>query len=202
MRLMKYAAAISGLVAVLGITSHADIAYQFSSDGTYRSSGSFAAGPYGDSSFLYQAIWSPSDPSGNQATTGGGVAAGEYVLASGTSTLGYGYVQPSTAGLLPNEDGDVGGADINAGFLYFRIFDSVGAAAGSELFQSDPVNTASGLVDVDLANPPIAPSAIAALNATGGSAQAYNSTVVPEPSTLALLAVSGVMIALRRARRD
>ena len=72
---MKYAVAISGLVAVLGIMSNADVAYQFSSDGTDGASGSFVAGPLGDASALYQPIWSPSNPSGNQATARGRVAA-------------------------------------------------------------------------------------------------------------------------------
>ena len=209
MRLMRYVAVI-GMVAAFGsISSRADIAYQLAASGTFDDGGSFAAGPYADLGFLYQAIWGPSAPT-EAATEGGGVESGHFVLFSsyaGTPIAGYaenfGYIyysdQPASA--TQHNDSDVGGADINNGFVYFRLFDTAAANAGDRYYQSTPIAT-SGLPDVDLSSPPIPPSGIVGLNATGGAKVAMTGTVVPEPTTLALIALSGMMIAIRRARRD
>jgi hypothetical protein len=210
MRLMRYVAII-GMVAAFGsISSRADIAYQLAASGTFADGGSFAGGAHANLGFLYQSIWGPSEPT-QAATTGGGEEAGHFVLFesyAGTPITGYaenfGYIYYSdqAASATQHTDSDVGGADINNGFLYFRLFDTAAAAAGDRYYQSTPIAT-SGLPDVDLSSPPIAPAGIVPLNATGvGTPQAMTGTVVPEPTTLALIALSGMMIAIRRARRD
>ena len=206
MRRMKYVAMI-GIVAAFGVNSHADIAYQLASSGVHQSGGSWAGGPYTEAGFLYQAIWSDVDPSGHQAGPGGTLingGANEFVLFSRAGAHGYGNIQyADTPGSdTQNNDSAVGGNDINNGFLYFRIFATAAAEAGDELYQSAATVTSSGLADVDLSNPPINPGDIAQINVTGGGPQAMNGTVVPEPTTMALLVLSGVMIALRRTRRD
>lgn len=209
MRLMRYVAVI-GMVAAFGsISSRADIAYQLAASGTFADGGSFAAGAYADLGFLYQAIWGPSEPT-EAATGNGGVESGHFVLFSSnastaipnyTTNFGYIYYSDQPASATQHTDSDVGGANINDGFLYFRLFDTAAADAGDRYYQSSSIAT-STLPDVDLSSPPIPPSGIVGLNATGGSPQAMTGTVVPEPTTLALIALSGMMIAIRRARRD
>jgi hypothetical protein len=178
------------------------------SQGIYQTGGSWAGGAWTEASFLYQAIWSDLAPDGTHvATPGGGTqngqGASEFVLFSNPSPNSYGYVQyaDTPAADTQKRDSDVGGNDINAGYLYFRIFTTANADGGDLLYQSAVVDTANDLVDVDL-DGVFSPGDISPLSATGGGPQATNGTVVPEPTTLALLALSGMMIALRRTRRD
>ena len=209
MRLMRYVAVIGMVVAFGSISSRADIAYQLAADGTFADGGDFDNGPHAALGFLYQAIWGPSEPTG-AATPGGGVESGHFVLFSSnastpitgyTENFGYIYYSDQAASATQHTDSDVGGANINDGFLYFRLFDTAAANGGDRYYQSTSIAT-STLPDVDLSSPPIPPSGIVGLNATGGSPQAMTGTVVPEPTTLALIALSGMMIAIRRARRD
>jgi len=206
MRLTKYVAVI-GMVASFGLTSQADIAYQVASSGIYHDDGSWAGGAWTEAGFLYQAIWSDVDPSGHDAGPGGSLAnnggANEFILFSQAGVQSYGYIQyaDTPGAATQSDDSDVGGLDINNGFLYFRIFTTSAPVGGDKLYQSPAIQT-SGLANVDLGNPPINPGDIAQINSTGGGPEASNKTVIPEPTTLALLALSGVMIALRRTRRD
>ena len=210
MRLMRYVAVI-GMVAAFGsISSRADIAYQLAASGTFADGGSFAAGAYADLGFLYQAIWGPSEPT-EAATPGGGVESGHFVLFSSNASTpiagaptnyGYIYYSDQAASETQHTDSDVGGANINNGFVYFRLFDTAAANGGDRYYQSTSIAT-STLPNVDLSSPPIPPAGIVPLNATGKDIpQAMTGTVVPEPTTLALIALSGMMIAIRRARRD
>jgi hypothetical protein len=200
--------AVIGIVATVGnVGSHADIAFQVASSGIYQTGGSWAGGPWTEAGFLYQAIWSDLAPDmSHVATPGGGTANGqganEFVLFSRASVHSYGYVQyadtPSSD--TQKRDSDVGGNNINAGYLYFRLFSTAAPVGGDKYYESAAVDTANDLVDIDL-DGVFSPGDISPINATGGGPQATNRPI-PEPTTLALLALSGLVFAFRKPRCD
>jgi len=183
----------------------ADIAYQVASSGIYQNGGSWAGGLWTEAGFLYQAIWSDVEPSSHRAGPGGSLVnnggANEFILFSRAGVQYYGYIQYSdTPGAdTQNDNSDVGGLDINNGYLYFRIFTTAAAIGGDYCYQSPAIHT-STLGDVDLGNPPINPGDIAQINATGGVPQPALTWKIPEPTTLSLLVFSCLVFAIRKTR--
>jgi len=211
---MKYrtSLAIAGIILGLGsMCTRADIAYLISAQGTWGPGGAFFEGPWADLGFLYQGIWSDKIPDVSHVAGKGGVplnrnGAQEFVLfmdfADHTYSglpLNYGYIQFSDQpiSLTQNTDGDVGGNDINNGYLYFRLFQTAAADIGDWYYQSMPTDT-STLTDTDVLNPPIPPRDYASISMTGGEAKEMDrQVVVPEPSPLSCLVLFGLMVALR-----
>ena len=203
---MKTILITASVLMVFGLQNlRADIAYQVASSGIYHNGGSWAGGPWTEAGFLYQAIWSDVDPSGHDVGLGGSLGpnggANEFILFSRAGVQSYGYIQyaDTPTADTQNDDADVGGLNINNGFLYFRIFTTANFLFGDVLYQSPAIHT-STLPDVDLGNPPINPGDIAQINATGGGPQSTNKTVIPEPGTLSMLVFSGLLFAFRKSR--
>jgi len=205
---MKTILITASTLMVFGLQNiRADIAYQVASSGIYHHAGSWAGGPWTEAGFLYQAIWSDVDPSSHQAGPGGSLAnnggANEFILFSRAGVQSYGYIQyADTPGAATQSDNsDVGGLDINNGFLYFRIFTTANYDNPYDPYYQSPAIHTSTLPDVDLGNPPINPGDIAQINATDGGPQATNKFVIPEPRTLSLLALCALAFVLIRTRR-
>jgi hypothetical protein len=205
---MKKIVAMLMTVSVLGISAiqslRADIAYQLASSGVYHPSGSWAGGPWPVVGFLYQGIWSELVPSNHWPGPGGSLLNGgatEFILFSRAGVHDYGYIQYSDTPDedTQNDDSDVGGLNINNGFLYFRLFATPTAASplSEGFYQSPPIHT-STLDDVDLSNPPINPGSITQLNATLGVPQPL--FWIPEPKTLALLMLSAFVFTFLKNR--
>jgi len=143
-------------------------------------------------------IWSLSaPPSVDYALAGTGVGSGEIVLYTGPGPLSNS--QFNYSGLVFN-DTHVGGADINAGYLYSRIFQDSTVDVGDLYYQS-PIFSSPALPEYDALTPstvithntPASSGAIVLDLATTG---VY--TVVPEPSVLAFLGLGGLALAARR----
>jgi hypothetical protein len=137
-------------------------------------------------------IWSATAPS--KATTllvDGTAVSGEQLLASTQTQSTGGFIN---GGATKYTDADVGGADINNGYFFTRIFDTVTPTTGGYYAQ----NTAIGSTLVE------APAGILPPNLTHGvdgySDPAFSTfgpvdtqyTVVPEPATIGLFGLGAL----------
>jgi len=144
----------------------------------------------------------------------GATLGGEFVLAE-TTTFGSGGAQPAGNGLWqPVQDvyfnSDVGGADINSGFFFTRIFNATGAA-GESFLDIGQVDASLWVYDdgSTLTPPAPDPATIYQENSVPGAAfstQLLNqngSTVIPEPATIGLMGIAGLgmFLARRKNRR-
>jgi hypothetical protein len=147
---------------------------------------------------IHQLIWSLSNPSSYVAryNTPNYLAPGEYLLNQGTTT-DYGRFDYS--GSAPVYDNsDVGGNNINSGYLYSRIIENNSPDPNTYYWQS--VITGPGLTVYDEMNPDGTIITHITAPAPPTSSQC-NIQMIPEPGTMGLVLAGLGMIALRRFRR-
>jgi len=142
---------------------------------------------------LVQLVWSASNAGYQSDDLGLSlVGAGETILATATTTFGGNF----NAGSGVYGDSDVGGADINTGYFFARVFDSATPVAdayflemgieGSSLTEYSNLDAGSVYSD--------------SLNDIGFTAiDAQGTRVIPEPATIGLLGIAGA--GLYAARR-
>lgn len=154
---------------------------------------------------LVHLVWSADDV--YSAPTGGSIpsvgdqyAGGDYLLFSAATTATSGW-SGDFDGSATYNNGNVGGANINLGYVYAFVFQDGVPQAGDWYARSAMI---TGLGDASLPTPPppdsldVSPSSVARMvvhPASGG----YQ--VVPEPSTVGLLLVGIGLVAARRFRR-
>lgn len=198
--------AFIGLFATLIITSqsNATISVNFDSvAGGVASTGGTSLGDlYGGSSLL-QLIWSSVNAYSSDNAVGGSVDAGYFILWSGT--FSGGVVGGDADGGAVYSNADVGGSNINAGYIYGRVFTSTSPILGEYFGQSALVSTASPFPDAS-SNPTPPPGQ---LDLISGPSIVYdgpndlfmlpmNIEIVPEPSVLAFVGLGGLALAARR----
>jgi len=186
-----------------------------SSKGIYDVGGAGSAGPFVVGGVV-QLIWSPT---GITTTTGNSYAvdasairgqitgiASEYVLLRDITTT-YGKFTGSTDVFT---SADIGGADINTGFFFTRIFQGDGSG-GQFFLDTDAVDASLWVYDDGAGNSPPVPdtATIYKENAIANTVwiDANNTTVIPEPGTFGLMGLAGLGLfmarrsALKKARR-
>jgi len=214
MTAIRYLLAIGFATAFTVAEIRADIAYNIGSRGAYVGGGSWASGPYPELGFLYQVLWLHEEPNGTQWNSGGNVvfnSTEEFVLFEGFASnparyypdTNYGYIYYSDQMLIETvqDDDDVGGHDINRGYLYFRLFQYETMSHGSKYYQSPTIDT-STMPDVDLTDPPLHPTDILVLGMTGSGPAILDRTIMPEPNSISLLLLACAIILVRRTCRD
>lgn len=161
---------------------------------------------------LVQLLWSAggnTTVAGGYNVLGGATQAGEFVLLqttdhSGTPVAGIGMWNP-IAGVWGNAD--VGGADINAGFFFTRVFQTAGAEAGTSFYDTLVVDSSAWVLDVLVPGTVYGGQAI--LDVPGGqqlgitTTDGRATTVIPEPATFGLMGLAGLglFLARKKARR-
>lgn len=207
MKIMKMLAVTA--LTMAAVESRADIGVSWSST-TYflKAGGNVANYPadYLPTNTLRILIWSlNAPPAANYANPTTGIGANEYILATVNSGSDDSGLLDLSAPPMVRADADVGGNNINNGYIYSRIFSSNAPVAGEWYFQS-LVNLAPTLTSYDSMNPATILEHITSdvnsdpLREMGVGSGMY--TVIPEPGTLLLaLPFFGVM-AVRRLRRQ
>lgn len=190
---------VAAVAMVAGMVS-ADLAVDWKSTGAavYDIGGSGGTGPFIEGAKL-QLVWSAAGITTVNDTAyplvGGATLPGEFVLGGDQVTGTFG-TWSDLGGIFSNDD--VGGANINAGFFFARIFQ--GTAAAGEYFVDIPMGNAaeyiydSGTPSTVFSSDTVAASTWIDQNGT---------TVIPEPATLGLMGVAGLgmFLARRKARR-
>ena len=183
------------LLSAISTTVFADISVNWTSTGFVADSG----GGFGTTDRYVQLLWSAANPVGDTAVWGNAnnLAAGEYQL--------YASAVGNWASFATDQDGtasysnaQVGGANINNGYLFVRIFESSTVTASTHYYQATAVAPVLPTYD------PVVPSSVINYDCTGGAQQNATTSmaVVPEPSTVGLLLVGAGLIGLRRFRRS
>mgnify|MGYP003572467029 FL=1 len=186
MKNKKLMALAVGVLALGSLSASADIGFTYQGKGGYLPGGDFTNGPFPEIGALYQVLWHPeAAPSAVDQSL---VAPGEALLYDNNTVKPYGYWDPTplivvTEAQVPNVN--------TTGGTYTRLYSNGAPVAGDNYYQS-PLIPNSSLPVYDAQNP----ATIAALSTPGGDA--LSSVVVPEPSTGLLLALSGVLLAVRR----
>jgi len=200
------------VITLLAFNSKADLSISFVNNSHGITTGASTFLPEGS---LVQLIWSPVDNVTSRLISGAGVGGalkpGEFLLvASDTSEptpFGYGSWKAVPGGY---DSSDVGGADINTGYFFARIFVN-NAAYGTPYYETTAVNAADWMFDpTDPGNQKPYDDSIVAND--GGSnlsiaIQANSTTVIPEPGTFGLMGLAGLGLfmarrsALKKARR-
>lgn len=158
---------------------------------------------------LHVLIWSTTAPPAEDWANpnGDGSGAGEWVLFSGTAAAVGGDFDYRSSPLIFN-DADVGGNDINSGYVYSRIFEGPTPTPESWYYQS-LVNPEPTLIAYDAMNAPSTTLDHRAASGTPFPGPALGDTsdpiygagmfqVIPEPSVFAMLGLGGLFLALRR----
>ncbi|MDA1043665.1 MAG: PEP-CTERM sorting domain-containing protein [Verrucomicrobia bacterium] len=168
------------------------------------------------SSSMFQVWWSLDaitmfdSPGGNvslasaQATILGTVDAGssDILLRQGVTTAVAGFAVASLA--FTASDSDVGGADVNAGFLYSILYATQSTPIIGTALAYSEIQDTSAMTDYDPPAPaPPASAEVDKIDFVGGPVidDGSHSQVVPEPSTVALFALGLVTIAWRRWKK-
>jgi hypothetical protein len=179
-----------GLLALGTIGANADIGLTFQGRGGYLPGGDFTNGPWPAAGAYYQVLWSMDDPAGALVQPGG-LASNEVLLYDNNTVKPYGYWDPTP--LIVVRESSVPNVN-TSGYVYTRLFEDDTTDAGTAYYQSPGVANSS-LPVYDAQNP----STIAALLTPSGAALGQNGmVVVPEPGTGLLLALSGLVLAIRR----
>lgn len=208
---MKKLIIIAAVVAAIAGVAKADLAVKWFNDQIIVDDGS---GGLADGA-LVQLLWSATgiqtSGGGGFAVQGGALLQGEYLLAQ-TTTFGSGGATPPDFGLWAPTQGiwfnsDVGGADINSGFFFTRIFNADGAL-GETFLDTGEVDASAWVYDDGTGKvPPVPdPNTIYQLNAIPGPAfstvllDTNGSTVIPEPATVGLMGIAGLGMFLARKK--
>jgi hypothetical protein len=171
-------------------------------------SGSNDPADYIQEGAIHALIWSSTAaPGASFLEAGSPAGADEVVLFQGTAAAGSAGTFDYKSFAVIAEDADVGGLDINAGYVYSRIFEGSSITADSWYYQSQ-VNIGPGIVEYDNTVPS---SVLVHTTSTGTPfpGPALDDTadptygagmfqVVPEPSVMALLGFGGLVLAIRR----
>jgi hypothetical protein len=202
-----------GLILALGFIADASaqIAIRWDSQTYFATSGnegSTDSADYIPEGAIHALIWSSTAaPGASFLSPGSPVGAEEVVLFQGTADAGVGGSFDYAASAIIAEDADVGGLDINSGYVYSRIFEGSAVTAGSWYYQSQ-VNIGPGIVEYDV----LVPSSVldhrtasdvpypgpALGDTTDPTYGAGMFQVIPEPSVMALLGFGGLVLAIRR----
>lgn len=183
---MKYI--ITALIAVASVAT-ADIAVSAKTTAPVSTDGTPAT--YLAPGNLALLVWSASDNSGSTSVDTSGLAAGEVQLAS-LSGANAGVILAPASPTVYN-DASVGGADINTGYLYVRIFQDSSIDAG-DLYGVGSAVLGSSLTEYDSS----VPSTIYS-DSFNAAPLTLSNTVVPEPATIGLMGIAGLgMFAARR----
>ena len=210
--------AIAACLMIAG-SAFADVAIQWKSTTYFMLAGGNPAtypGDYLPTNALRLLIWSASaPPTTDYAAAGTGIGAGEYILwSTATDPLRAGDTINDSARFnfsgtaIIKGDADVGGNNINNGYIYSRIFSSSAAVAGQYYYQSQ-ANLGPTITEYD----PLIPTSnlehttsnVAFLELVDTNAVPPNGmyTVIPEPGSLLLaFPVLGVMAVRRMRKRD
>lgn len=137
---------------------------------------------------LAQLIWSATYDAGvNLATPGGGLSAGEFVLAQLTTTSGFAGTWSDQPIQSVWSNANVGGADINDGYLFVRILNNDAMGAGDNYLQQwvqGPPLTVFNNLDPA--------TEYSTLGQLGGNIGASTFQVIPEPATALMLILGGM----------
>ena len=134
-----------------------------------------------------QLIWTASTPEA-QAGIGATLGSGEFLLNSLITTDGFaGTWSDQPIGVLTYVDADVGGADINDGYFFVRMFDNTATGLGDFYLQQyqQGIPLAESNPDVGAPPPPYNSNTF-----LGGDLSLGNQ-VIPEPAVAALLGIFG-----------
>jgi hypothetical protein len=195
---MKNIIAATAIAMMAGIAS-ADFAITWlSNQGPVIKHGGTIAGPYAENGNLVQLIWTASVPdlSVAKADVNGGVAANEFLLQSTVTKDGYGFFQ-SLVGTVTYGNAAVGGANINSGYVFTRIFDSTAPAAGMWYVDTGVINTSDWTYD------PTNVNTVYAANVVSGSGLVISSKgtqIIPEPGTIGMMGIAGIGMFLARKK--
>ena len=198
-------ATIAALFVAVGVVQ-ADISVEWSTvapGGFYGQGGSWAGGTWLDGDALFQLIWSQNDPVASSYMAYSGTAnylddSGNEVLltsfnvpANGSSV--YGQFAPYNAGVWSNQD--VGGLNINNGYVYARVFRGGTPTQDMWYFQSAPTGSTLSVYD------PLNVLTAVGHEMSGGSARELGSQVqgvIPEPATWAFMGLGALVAFIRR----
>jgi hypothetical protein len=135
-------------------------------------------------------IWSASSPSGtaNLYSMSYGLLAGEYLL-SGPVESDFGYFD--STGTLVLSDSDVGGADINNGYIFARVFNP----AGTYYWQS------TALSPIHIAYDSQSTGTVIDGNLLTGNTDYTDIQAAPEPGTMALFGLGLATLAFKSRKR-
>jgi hypothetical protein len=209
---MKKVVLIASAVAIAAIAS-ADLSISFVNNtaGVILDS---SGATYLPEPSIVQLIWAPADNAvsrlvDGEVGVGGTLKAGEYLLLQATTAapnpFGYGSWGPF-GGVYSSAD--VGGADINTGYFFARVFNG-DALANSYYYETTALAGASWMFDPNDPNnqktysDSIVAADVAADGTGGGAALQldFNGTqVVPEPATIGLMGIAGLGMYLARRK--
>jgi len=206
MRHLSIASVVIAACFCLASTSHADINIAWwSSSGAYAHGADYTNGPWPNPLGLRQLIWSSVDPTNlvpDLADVNYLDANSFLLFAYSTNVLADGaYWDPSyinDGAELVFSDADVGGNDINNGYLYSRIFQDPTPTNGMWYLQSDPTGPALPAYDpqnlniIDYDSTP---------NDGNSTPFELNQQVIPEPATWAFMGLGVLAIVIRRLRK-
>ena len=199
---------ISTMIAMVVVSSVcvADLAINVKSTSIFVIDSALTGTPTNGS--LAQLVWSSSNTAA--AGVGGAAGAGEYILAATTTTDGQGYFNVGGTVNQLYTDADVGGADINTGYIFYRVYDAAAASVTTSSKYAQFSTYGPSLDEYDaLDGINTSYGATTALQAADLSASAYSGSgvvmdqsVIPEPATIGLLGIAGAgLFAARRKVR-
>ncbi len=203
-----------GILVLSGFTARAQVGILWDSTTYFLQEGGNSANypaDYLGADAVHILIWSQvAPPNTNYAQPGTGIGSGEFVLWSSAETLRIGDVRTDSGRFdysnspLAFDDSDVGGADINDGYIYSRIFQN-STISGSDWYYQSEVFLASPLgaydpLSVGTALSHTTSDALSqSLREMGVGSGMYQ--VIPEPTTFGFLLIGGAMLWIRRLRR-
>ena len=197
---MRKISIVAVAILVAGYAS-ADIATGFNSLPPVFEAGS--PGVVLTGGFTAQLIWSDVAPSG-VLDLSGKANANEVILVTetGFSPATFDAAVSQNGGFaFQFDDVDVGGLDINSGYLYSRIIEGPAITAGAWYLQSSLAQLGAGLpvyTNPDTTvNPPIYSTSILAAPVT---IDADGLQVIPEPATFGLMGIAGLGMFLARKK--
>ena len=190
---------VMSLAAMVAMCSVADIAIEWKSGA--NSVGNQAGDNLIGSGTYAALVWSAGAPTLATAFAPDGTSANEFLLNSTITTgLGGGFL----IGGAVYDDSAVGGADINSGYFFTRIFDTATVTVSSYYSQGGvEIPTLNEAYDAEgLPTPAYATLVYDGAAAAPVFGQTVNEvvSVIPEPATLGLLGVAGLGMFLARKK--
>lgn len=178
------------------VSADLSIAFQSNAGPVYENGGSIA-GPYVADGSLVQLVWNSTSTYGN-AGVGGAAGANEIILQTTVTDSGYGFWAAMPNALFVNAD--VGGANINSGYFYARIFNQASPLAGGNYGDTAMIDASLWNYDSGAVTPD--PSKIYAQNFVSASGLEANKSVIPEPGTIGLVGAACLgLVMIRRTFR-